>query len=164
MIRKLFIIPALILGLMIGGLTPAPARANHEISRAILGAAAVGLLIKSYEDKRSREKARARAAAQAASRANHSHTRIPAGAARAGRDDPRQCLRQRWTPDGWVSYKDQKCLRELDRRRQQTHDRAVRHVPRSREKPRECLRKRWTNSGWEEFWSTSCLRDHGYRG
>jgi len=104
----------------------------------------------------------------------------------------RECLRKRWTDKGWVSFYDNRCLRNLTQpapvrpaakpkeclRKRWTEDgwvkfynqrclrryeqAEVRPEPR-RIKPKECLRQEWSKDGWQKFYSKVCLRKHGYR-
>jgi hypothetical protein len=144
--RKILTIPVLILALIFGGLSSAPARADHEIARALLGAAVVGLAVKAFNDQKKRERQK---------QAYHKRQKD------AFHDVPKRCLRQRWTHGGWVTYADERCVDRFKHDRRH-HDRYVNRRHNRYEKPRECLRKRWTPRGWESFYAERCLERHGF--
>ena len=172
---------------IIGGTAPqAAAQSNEDLLRLLgIGAAAV-VVGKVIKDRRDDRKAEARAAQQAAQAQQYDYILVDdhldrhdrqrlgrhkhgkawnrnQGGNRYSRDfrrANRQCLRQRWTDDGWVRFWNERCLEKAWRkaRKDDRYNRGWREDAR-----RECLRKRWTENGWRTYHSKSCLRAKGLR-
>lgn len=118
-----------------------PAAANHDISRALLGIAAVALIANEIDKNKKKKAATVQTYQPPAKKKKHvAHKPKP-------KPKAKQCLRQRWTENGWVTYKSQKCLERLGL---------------VDTKPKECLRKRWTPTGWEKYYAQRCLARYGY--
>ena len=122
------------------GLSAAPASANHDLTRFLLGVGAVALIASEVNKNKSK----------AAPAPVYSNKRKPPKQAHTGNGNRgKKCLRQRWTQNGWITYRDKNCSQK--------------NKPKPVSKPKVCLRKKWTASGWEKYYSRRCLREHGYR-
>lgn len=109
-------------------ITSAPARADNDAAKVIVGLAGLAVLAKIIQSEREKDEA-ARAAARAAvpkitpPRVTHRvappspvyrpNARPRHHAGRPGRGY-RQCLRQRWTRGGWVTYMDNACIDQVN--------------------------------------------------
>jgi len=120
------------------GLSAAPASANHDLAKFLLGVGAVAIIANEVNKNKSKP---------ALVPVYNKKPKPPKHVHNGNRG--KKCLRQRWTEDGWITYRDKKCGKN--------------YAPKPVAKPKECLRKKWTASGWEKYYSRQCLREHGYR-
>lgn len=130
--------------------TTVPARADEDVIKVLGGLVALGLIAKSIERNRDRDRDKRRKAGTIRPYTAHPHVGTPGPKLRPRRlvkIAPERCLQNTWTHRGTRPVYAARCMKHYSRA----------------QLPHNCLRENQTLSGPRYYYTPRCLQDHGWR-